>query len=55
MANKKNEFYEFDRTINRLLSVSHDEVKRKLDAENAAKKRKKSKASSASREVNVKD
>ena len=49
---KKNaEFENFDRTMRRLLKVSHNEIKVKLDAEKSAKKRKKIKASSASREA----
>ena len=45
----KNEYAAFDRTMRKLLSVPYGEVKAKLDAERAAKKRKKSRKSSASR------
>ncbi len=47
---KANEYENFDRTMRDLLKVPHAEVKNKLDAEKQAKKRKKSKKSSASRE-----
>jgi hypothetical protein len=40
----------FTELIDRLLRVSHRELKSKLDAEKEAKKRKKSKESSASRQ-----
>lgn len=42
------EFEKFDRTMREILKVSHREVKATLDAEKAAKRRKKSKKSSAS-------
>jgi len=44
----KTAFEKFDETFTRLLKVSHDEIKKKLDEE---KKRKKSKKSSVSREA----
>lgn len=44
------EFEKFDRMARDLLKVPHAEVKEKLDAEKQAKKRKKSKKSSAFRE-----
>lgn len=44
-----NEFKKFDHTMRKLLKVSHDEVKAKLDAEKAAKKRKPKKASASGR------
>jgi len=47
----EDEFKKFDRLARELLKVPHSEVKDKLDAERAAKKRKKSKKSSASREA----
>jgi len=47
---KSQEFKNFDRTMRSLLKVPHSEIKEKLDAEKAAKKRKKSRVSSASRE-----
>ena len=48
---KTSEFANFDRTMRDLLKVSHAEIKAKLEAEKAAKTRKKSKKSSASREA----
>jgi hypothetical protein len=49
---KKNKEYEnFERTVTELLKVPHSEIKAKLDAEKAAKKRKKARKSSASREA----
>ena len=48
---KESEFRRFERTVEELLKVPHSEIKAKLDAEKAAKKRKKSRKSSASREV----
>jgi hypothetical protein len=44
------EFDNFRAMTDTLLSVSHSEIKAKLDAEKNAKKRKKPKKSSASRE-----
>jgi hypothetical protein len=49
---QKNEYDRFQELTRRIFSVPHSEVKAKLDAEKAAKKRKKSKQSSASREAN---
>lgn len=46
----KNEFEKFTDLTNSLLSVPHSVIKGKLDSERLAKKRKKSKQSSASRE-----
>jgi hypothetical protein len=46
---KTNEYAAFENLTRNLLSVSHAEVKAKLDAEKAAKKLKKAKKSSASR------
>jgi len=43
------EYKNFDRAMTELLKVSHSALKAKLDAEKAAKKRKKSKTSSVSR------
>jgi len=43
------EFRRFEGLLSGLLAVPHSEVKAKLDAERAAKKRKKSRFSSASR------
>jgi hypothetical protein len=44
------EYNNFDRVIGQILRVTHTEIKNKLDKEKVAKKRKKSKKSSASRE-----
>ena len=52
---KDNEYAAFNDLAKKVLAVPHSEVKAKLDAEKAAKKRKKSKTSSASREVTDKD
>jgi len=41
----------FVELVDRLLSVPHSEIKAALDAEKAAKKRKKSRKSAASREA----
>ena len=49
---KADEFKNFVRLTDTVLSVSHSKLKAKLDAEKEAKKRKKSKKSSASREAN---
>jgi hypothetical protein len=51
---KISEYEKFDQTTRGLLSVSHDEIKSKLAAEKSAKKPKKSKVSSASREAGEK-
>lgn len=48
---RKSEYGRFERTVTDLLQVPHAEIKEKLDAEKNAKKRKKSRASSASREA----
>ena len=45
------EYKAFRNLAGKVLSVPHREIKAKLDAEKEAKKRKKSKASSASREA----
>lgn len=45
---KSSEFDKFDRTMQNLLKVPHSEIKARLDAEKKAKKRKKTKTSSAS-------
>jgi hypothetical protein len=44
------EYSNFENTVRKLLKVPHSEIKAKLDAEKAAKKRKKARKSSASRE-----
>lgn len=47
---KRSEFDKFENMTRQLLAVPHAELKAKLDAEKAAKKRKKARKSSASRE-----
>jgi hypothetical protein len=47
---KTSEYDAFTNLAGKLLRVPHEEIKAKLDAEKAAKKRKNSKKSSASRE-----
>jgi len=51
MKSRKSEYKAFSDLARGLLSVSHEEIKTKLDAEKQAKKRKKVKKSSASREA----
>jgi len=46
-----NEYQKFERAVAEILKVPHAEIKAKLDKEKAAKKGKKSKKSSASREA----
>ena len=46
---RKTQYEKFNDLASGLLKVPHDELKAKLDAEKMAKKRKKSKVSSASR------
>ena len=48
---KNKEYENFDRTMREIIKVPHSEIKAKLDAEKAARKRKKSRKSSASREA----
>jgi hypothetical protein len=48
---KVSEYDRFERMANQLFKVPHSEIKKKLEAEKAAKKLKKPKKSSASREV----
>jgi hypothetical protein len=50
MTRKKTEYQRFTQLTDGLLSVSHSEVKRKVEADKRAKERKKAKVSSASRE-----
>jgi len=50
MKKKSSEYASFENLTRQLMSVPHSEIKAKLDAEKAAKKRKKPKNSSASRE-----
>jgi hypothetical protein len=49
---KTDNFKHFSDVVDGVLKVSHSEIKAKLDAEKQAKKRKKSKKSSAFREAN---
>jgi hypothetical protein len=49
---RNTEYDKFEQTVSTLMTVSHAELKAKLDEEKKAKKRKKSKKSSASREAN---
>ena len=51
---REKEFEKFDRTMRDLMKVPHSEIKAKLDAEKAAKKRK-PKRTSASGRVSGKD
>jgi len=51
MKKATSEFENFDRAMREILKVPHGEIKTKLDEEKAAKERKKSKKSSASREA----
>ena len=48
---KTNEYDKFSELMTELIKVPHSEIKAKLDAEKRAKKRKKAKKSSASREA----
>ena len=41
MKRESSEFDKFDKTVRALLAVPHSELKKKLDAERRAKKRKK--------------
>lgn len=47
---EKTEYENFEKLARGVLSVPHSEIKRKLDSEKRAKKRKKTKKPSASRE-----
>jgi hypothetical protein len=47
----KSEYQKFENLAGKILSVPHSKIKRKLNAEKAAKKRKKLKVSSVSRET----
>jgi hypothetical protein len=44
MKNKTDEFKNFDRTMRELMKVPHSEIKAKLEAEKATKKKNKTKA-----------
>jgi hypothetical protein len=48
MSKKDNEYERFDRTMRRLMAVTHDEIKAKLEAEKAEKRKRKLKKTSAS-------
>ncbi len=48
---KSNEYDAFERLVKKVLAVPHSTVQAKLNAEKAAKKRRKSKKSAASREA----
>jgi hypothetical protein len=52
---EKTEFEKFENLTRGVLAVPHSEIKAKLNAEKQAKKRKKTRASSASRVVGDKD
>ena len=52
---KNNEFRAFSRLAGTVLSVSHSDIKAKMDAEKAAKKRKKLRVSSAPRAGDARD
>jgi len=43
MKQQDGEYEQFDRTMRKLMSVPHSEIKAKLDAEKAEKQKKKSK------------
>jgi hypothetical protein len=47
MSKQQSEYDKFDSTMRKLLSVPHSEIKAKLDAEKAAKKRKPKKTSAS--------
>jgi hypothetical protein len=49
VSHKSTEFDNFDNTMRRLVKVSHEELKAKLDSEKAAKKRKAKKPSASDR------
>jgi hypothetical protein len=50
MREQKTEFEKFDTTMRKLIAVPHSEIKSKIDAEKAAKKKRKVKKPSASRD-----
>ena len=52
MKKNSNEYQNFTNAMIQIMKVTHSEIKAKLDAEKAARKRKKAKKSSASREAN---
>ena len=52
---QKSQFRQFDEAMSKLLSVSHSEMKAKLDAEKANKKKRKPKTSAAGRASSAKD
>jgi hypothetical protein len=52
---KSSEYDKFDRTMRQLIRVPHSEIKAKLEAEKAEKKRKSRKTSALGRESREKD
>ena len=55
MPGNSEEFQKFDSTMRRLIKVPHSQIKAKLDAERAAKKRKPKKTSASGRVSSGKD
>ena len=49
MTKSNEQFENFDRTMRKLMTVPHSEIKAKLDAEKAAKKRKPKRTSASAR------
>ena len=49
------EYTRFDQTMRRLMSVPHDEIKAKLEAEKREKKKRKSQTSASGRASRAKD
>lgn len=54
MGKGKGEFKRFGEALDRILSITHNQIKSQLEQEQEDKKRKKAKKSSASRESNAK-
>jgi hypothetical protein len=52
---KSDEYQNFDRTMHKLIAVSHEKLKAKLDAEKAAKRRKPKRTSASARVSGDKD
>jgi len=55
MPRDKSEFDRFNATMHKLMRVSHEDLKAKLDAEKAAKKRKPKRTSASGRASGDKD
>jgi len=55
MAKKNTAYAAFNDLAGKILSVTHSDVKAKLDAEKQEKKRKKAKSSASGHEANAKD